>query len=414
MQEIVIPSLKKVLLAVIVVGILVLIKLVSRSMPYSPTYQKQFDITQKNNTSEFVLDTRGKDCTEVGFLHPTMIFDTNTRGSYKDVGEYKFEYFAMDGKLLESKTITRGRGIKSTNTNQTSLFALDVFEVPFHKQYEKVKLRVTVLAVEPKLLNQDKPYSFYLDKNSYWSCGKAYENEMKTLEHKKMLEEMVIQKVETNATLKPLFWALMTKQPGEVKKLTPSKFDINIKMVGDRTPLHYAAFVNDSSSTQYLLDHGATIDAKDVYGRPPLYYAILNNSVDTVRLLLTNGANMKIVNSIQYDYNISKEFHQEKIFNNSASFPPLLYTTFLGMIDMTRVLLDLRYDVFKNKRYGQWTLYTTVTNEFSARKRNNKLRGLKEDIPYEVEILHILKDYGFKSDPIPDNIRGTVLTIEEK
>lgn len=75
-----------------------------------------------------------------------------------------------------------------------------------------------------------------------------------------------------------------------VELLLQGGADIHAKVCGGRTPLHVAAEENASEATQLLLAKGAQVDARGRYGRTPLYLAVINKSLQAAEVLLAHGA----------------------------------------------------------------------------------------------------------------------------
>ena len=78
-----------------------------------------------------------------------------------------------------------------------------------------------------------------------------------------------------------------------IKKLLETKFDINVIMLGNRTPIHYASYHNDIKTLKYLINKGVDIYQKDILGYTPAQYAIGNSSVEALKLLVANGIDIR-------------------------------------------------------------------------------------------------------------------------
>jgi len=61
-----------------------------------------------------------------------------------------------------------------------------------------------------------------------------------------------------------------------------------------RTPLHYAALVNNAAAAAVLLDLGGRLDARDSNGMSPLHEAIRGGNTETAELLLSRGADTRL------------------------------------------------------------------------------------------------------------------------
>jgi ankyrin repeat protein len=62
------------------------------------------------------------------------------------------------------------------------------------------------------------------------------------------------------------------------------------------TPLHWAAYLDDTAAAQLLVGAGANANATNVHGVSPLFLACTNASPKMVRLLLDAGADPNYAN----------------------------------------------------------------------------------------------------------------------
>ncbi|MBN1799324.1 MAG: ankyrin repeat domain-containing protein [Spirochaetales bacterium] len=78
----------------------------------------------------------------------------------------------------------------------------------------------------------------------------------------------------------------------EIDRLLRDGWDIELRIVREKTPLHTAASKNKIKSLIHLLDNTADIEAKDFNGWTPLHHAALSFKVESVELLLQRGADV--------------------------------------------------------------------------------------------------------------------------
>ena len=65
---------------------------------------------------------------------------------------------------------------------------------------------------------------------------------------------------------------------------------------GGRTPLHYAALINDTNAVSQLLREGINSSAGDRMGFTPLHFAAEAGSIAAAEILLAAGAEVDAVN----------------------------------------------------------------------------------------------------------------------
>lgn len=94
----------------------------------------------------------------------------------------------------------------------------------------------------------------------------------------------------------PLILAIRLAMEGMAEDLVNADADVNAADADARTPLHWAAAVNDVASVRLLLAHGANRDAQDVHEETPLFLAAREGSLAAVGTLLEHGANRDITN----------------------------------------------------------------------------------------------------------------------
>jgi ankyrin repeat protein len=87
-----------------------------------------------------------------------------------------------------------------------------------------------------------------------------------------------------------LFHNVVQSLPDTVWLLLEHGADVNIRTLGNSTPLHKAAENGKVEIVRMLLEHGANVGAEDEEGKTPLHSATQNGRFEIVRLLLENGA----------------------------------------------------------------------------------------------------------------------------
>ena len=106
------------------------------------------------------------------------------------------------------------------------------------------------------------------------------------------------------------------------------------------TPLHSAAYYEDSEMVQALLDYGVDVNAQNNFGSTPLNYAILDYSrvIDSrvIRLLLIHGADLHI--------------------SEQEGLTPLHRASQMGRIEIVRVLLEFGANVDIGDKRGRTPL----------------------------------------------------------
>lgn len=99
-----------------------------------------------------------------------------------------------------------------------------------------------------------------------------------------------------NNGMTPLILSIRLAMEGMAEDLINAEADVNAADCDARTPLHWAAAVNDVTSVRILLAHGANRDAQDIHEETPLFLAAREGSLNAVRALLDHAANRDITN----------------------------------------------------------------------------------------------------------------------
>ena len=91
----------------------------------------------------------------------------------------------------------------------------------------------------------------------------------------------------------PLHLAAYNNNTEVAQLLITHKADIEARDEYNRTPLHLAAWANSTEVAQLLITHKADIEARDKYNNTPLHLAAENNSTEIAQLLITHKADIE-------------------------------------------------------------------------------------------------------------------------
>ena len=181
---------------------------------------------------------------------------------------------------------------------------------------------------------------------------------------------------ERNATLNALRNLLRLKDTDKILNfMTRNGLSADVKMKANTTPLMYASFYGDETTSKRLIDMGANAHAKDNYKLSPLAYAIENNSTKTAKLLLDSGVKFSNKEKIQRYLkapqndriksltidgdNIFVEYEVKYGQKNEGSkgwILPFDYITFGNFTEMLQILFSMGYfdengNYFKDMEY---------------------------------------------------------------
>ena len=92
----------------------------------------------------------------------------------------------------------------------------------------------------------------------------------------------------------PLLRAVRAGNVKKVEELLTDGVSPNINC--GRTPLHYAAYLNDIKIMNLLLGRGAIVNEVDNYGNTALHNAVCDNTKEVIHLLLQHRADVHIRN----------------------------------------------------------------------------------------------------------------------
>jgi hypothetical protein len=379
-------TLKSFLLFFVIGFLLSMASLIYNKFTYFEPMDKISINAQKIGSYEVLnVHLNKKGCYEVGLSSYDRIF-----GEYKIDGQYKLQYF-HENKLLEEKIIDKNMawGVFSRTNYSKSLF--DSIEVPF-KGHNKLTIKLSV--IRPEKIFESHPVKTYLYVDrSDMICGEPLKRE----QEQKRVAKLTIDTNETNETLMPLAKALWEQNTLGIKQIIPTKIDVNVSMVAERNPLHYAAYLNDIDTLRYLIAQGANLNAQDIQKHTPLYYAITgkttfldwlkethysnenNASIQTIKLLIDSGADINMV----------------EIGDNK--YPPLFYVACIGNYDLTELLLQLP-SINKEQLFEGYNLNDAMTYCFREPKQDwlNQQSHQKRQIEIK-KMKAFLKEYGVGS-----------------
>jgi hypothetical protein len=360
----------------------VLLYAFERLTNHLPMYQQ--DLKDVSVGSVYKIDVKFKKagCYEIGLASDERVFGL----AYQFNGEYNLKIFDAQHRLLDDKNITKERGTQYYSDTTYSELLLDVIDTPF-KKHRNVTVELTIIKPEKIFSESDNDFYFYVDYTKDHICGKRYDEYMEAYR----IKNLIIDTQETNKTLKPLYKALMGKNLETVKQIIDSGISVNVKMIGDGTPLHFSSYVNDALTSKYLIKQGADIEALDIHQRTPMYYALENNATDAVRLLMEHNATLPEL--------VGFTGKNVRLNNNGA--PPFFYAVCSEMFEMAD-LLSTHKDVDIHQMYNRNSdnVYAYLPLCVNQVARNETQRELREAKVKKLE-QYLENRYGmtYKSKP---------------
>lgn len=347
-----------------------------------PMYQQDLKDVSAGSVHKIDVKFNKAGCYEIGLASDEDIFGLE----YQFNGEYNLKIFDDQHRLLEDKNITKQRGIQYYSDTTYSELLLDVIEAPF-KQHNAVTVQLTMIRPEKVLQELDHEFYFYVDYTTDQICGQRFEEYMEA----QRVKNLTIETEETNETLKPLYKALMGKSLKTVKQIINSGTSANVKMIGNRTPLHFSSYVNDATTSEYLIKKGADIEAVDIHQRTPMYYALENNATDAVRLLMEHNATLPELVG----------FTGKNVRLNDTGAPPFFYAVCSEMFEIAD-LLSTHKDVDIHQMYNRNSdnVYAYLPLCVNQVARNETQRELREAKVKKLE-QYLENRYGmtYKSKP---------------
>jgi ankyrin repeat protein len=82
------------------------------------------------------------------------------------------------------------------------------------------------------------------------------------------------------------------------KKALAIGADVNAKNSRGQTPLHFAAFYNDTELAEMLIDNGADVNAKNSRGQTPLHLAAYCGHTSLAKMLIDKGGDANVKDSV--------------------------------------------------------------------------------------------------------------------
>lgn len=157
---------------------------------------------------------------------------------------------------------------------------------------------------------------------------------------------------------------------------------VRSRRIGNRTPLHQAAFGGAHRVVALLIDRGADVNARTEFDWVPLHYAAASESGKIAELLIDNGANLDIA--------------------NDDGLTPLHFAVDFGNVQMVRLLLAGGANVNTRDREGRTPLDCAPTDS-PIRDLLQKLGATKGRDPVQAK----------PEDKLPDWLAGNEQAIEE-
>ncbi|MCL2558085.1 MAG: ankyrin repeat domain-containing protein, partial [Treponema sp.] len=87
-------------------------------------------------------------------------------------------------------------------------------------------------------------------------------------------------------------WSLLARGDERAISYFMGEFDVTARDPNGRTPLHFAAALNDAPLTSFFIARGAEVDAQDFWGQTPLDVAAASSSGKSARVLVASGADI--------------------------------------------------------------------------------------------------------------------------
>ena len=359
----------------------------------SPLFYSELDLNKNDISYKDSFTFKKSGCYEVGLWSDGSVFDgqgvlekTEDGMKYPLEGEYTLSYSDGD-KLLKTKVITSANisSVSMNGLHMQSKLALDSFQTPFQNRFDKFNIKLTIKNPKDKFRQSTEQIYFFVDK-AKTSCEPW-------VLRRKLQKKYGIKNSETNATLQPLFKALITRNTEKVKQIIDAGIDVNTKMIGNRRAVHYSSFVNDEETLTYLISKNADINTKDKLGKTPLHYGIENNATKTVKLLLDSGADLSLVKKVD---------NHLKIFGFDSQQQVILinYVVTSNLHKLTNILLQYSMDpnlipYAPNSPWNPTALEVIIDHQDTCKSRYNENRKCR--YPDYSSMIQLLTHYGGKT-----------------
>lgn len=319
----------------------------------------KYDIQDLNESKTISIDWSKEydSCLWVGLQNPSSDFT-----DYLIRGQYKLEIFDANNNLLKSVNLYHNRNSIPSNANIYEEYGFYFINVPFQKKFYNLKIKLTTRVI-PKSFHKITSNTYMVLREARGSCPRNSEDVQKQL-NREQDAEISIQREEHNNTLGVLYKALKNKNFTRVQSLLENDFSINVMMHGDRKPIHYAAYFNDTETLEYLIDNGVSIYQKDALGYTPTQYAIGHNSLDTLKLLISKGADIREIYNVP-DLSYGGLGQDDKIF---------YFMTDNCDLNLAEIILESGVDINDDRKYKSYSIHgTTILDYLKSRQCSSKL-----------------------------------------
>jgi ankyrin repeat protein len=225
--------------------------------------------------------------------------------------------------------------------------------------------------------------------------------------------------------------------------VTSKRAIVNVVDKNRRSPLHYAALVNNASTAALLLEMGCKINARDRNGMTPLHEAIRGRNTETTILLLDYGADTRARDafeqsclhlSLRYGHDeLVTRFLEESLAEDinavdTFGMTPLHRACGSGRVDDVKALRKLGANWNVRNKYGRYPIDLAVEARqtsvvklmiFWAQTSGHSQRTVKQCLEgalvlaCETEasrIKNILMGEGFQVDQSKIKVRRTYMT----
>ncbi|MFV0481600.1 MAG: ankyrin repeat domain-containing protein [Campylobacteraceae bacterium] len=242
--------------------------------------EHKIKLTQQGNSlvanKGFSLQNGG--CYEVGLYNTKGLFVGILMKSPNYTGDYKLTYSVGKHKTKNGKMNQDAKYIGFTGvggTNKHSMLRLDEIELPLNARSINIALEISNL--DSIFIENKKDLFLYLEETNSF-CG----------ETKKHIEDRRIISPENDDQLASLYDAIKNHNQVALEEFfTKTNLPFNVKMKGDKTALHYAAYFNNPEAIAYLIKNDSSIlNMRDNTNRTAFIYAVGFNKVNAVKELL--------------------------------------------------------------------------------------------------------------------------------